>query len=216
VIQSHCEKYLQRGKPIHLAQRVNDTAYSIVAQYQSEYVGIVQYYKLAYNVSQLSKLKGVMQHSLTKTLAKKYKTNVAEIYRRYRALHHNEYGTYKVLEVKVDRGPDKAPLKAHFGGVPLRKNRWVTIHDELTRPIWSPRSELIERLLAQRCELCGNTEKVEVHHLRKLADLERRGRNERPKWMSRMASRKRKSLVVCQNCHNQIHYGRYAGPGIKK
>ena len=33
VIQAHCAKYMRRGKPIHLMQRVSDSAYSIVAQY---------------------------------------------------------------------------------------------------------------------------------------------------------------------------------------
>ena len=54
VIKAHCAPYMRRGKPIHLAQRVNDTAYSIVAQYQAEYRGVVQYYRLAYNLRQLS------------------------------------------------------------------------------------------------------------------------------------------------------------------
>ena len=35
------------------------------------------------------------------------------------------------------------------------------------------RNELIHRLLAERCELCESTDRLEVHHLRKLADLNR-------------------------------------------
>lgn len=35
VIRAKCAKYMRKGKPIHLMQRVNDTAYSIVAQYQA-------------------------------------------------------------------------------------------------------------------------------------------------------------------------------------
>ena len=42
VIKDHCVKYMRSGKPIHLTQRVNDDAYSIVSQYQAEYRGIVQ------------------------------------------------------------------------------------------------------------------------------------------------------------------------------
>ena len=54
---------------------MNAAAYSIVAQYQAEYRGIVQYYRLAYNMHQLSRLKRVTELSLVKTLAKKYKTS---------------------------------------------------------------------------------------------------------------------------------------------
>jgi hypothetical protein len=216
VIQAQCAKYMRHGKPIHFMQRVNDDAYSIVAQYQAEYRGVVQYYQLAYNLHRLSQLKWVAETSLVKTLAKKYKTSRSKIYRRFRALHQNEYGIYKVLEVTVDREPHKTPLVARFGGIPLRWNRWAAINDRITIPIWSKRSEVVERLLAQKCELCGAEDNIEVHHIRKLADLERKGQDDKRKWVKVMAARRRKSLVVCQRCHNDIHYGRYDGPAFSK
>jgi hypothetical protein len=212
VIQAYCAKYMRHNKPIHLMPRVNDSVYSITVQYQAEYVGIVQYYRLAYNLHQLGALKWVMEMSLTKTLAHKLKITRAQVYHRYRAYLQTDQGTYVVLQVTIDRGPDRPPLTAHFGGVPLRWNQWVRISDEI-ESIWSKRSEVEERLLAQKCELCGSTLKVEVHHVRKLADLD--GPN-RPEWMRVMAARHRKSLVVCQSCHNQIHAGRYDGPAISK
>jgi hypothetical protein len=150
VITTHCAKYTQAGRPRHLPQRVNDSASSIVAQYQTEYRGVVQYYRMASNLHQLQKLKQVMETSLTCTLAKKFKTSRTQIYRRFRALHHTEQGTDKVLEVRVDRGSTKTPLVARFGGIPLRWNRWVKINDAPTKPIWSGRSEVVERLLPDR------------------------------------------------------------------
>jgi group II intron reverse transcriptase/maturase len=42
VIHSHCARSLRFGKPRPLIQRVHDSAYSIVAHYQTEYRGIVQ------------------------------------------------------------------------------------------------------------------------------------------------------------------------------
>jgi group II intron reverse transcriptase/maturase len=213
VIQAKSVKYMRNGKPIHFMQRVNDTAYSIVAQYQAEYVGIVQYYRLAYNLHQLGKLKWVMETSLTKTLAKKCKTTRAKIYRRYGTTLKTSEGTYKVQQVQLDRGPEKTPLLAHFGGVSLRWNKWVAISDTV-EPIWSKRSEVVERLMAQECELCGAKDNIEVHHIRKLADLERKGQAKRPEWMKIMAARKRKTLIVCQKCHHDIQYGRYDGLAI--
>jgi group II intron reverse transcriptase/maturase len=216
VIQAQCAKYMRRGKPIHFIQRVNDNAYSIVAQYQAEYRGVVQYYRLAYNLHRLSQLKWAAETSLAKTLAKKYKTSRSNIYSRFRALHQNEYGIYKVLEIKVDRGPDKTPLVTRFGGVPLRWSKWVAVNDRMAIPIWSKRSEVVERLLAQECELCGAEDNIEVHHIRKLTDLERQGQVDKRKWVQVMVARRRKSLVVCQRCHNDIHYGRYDGSALSK
>jgi group II intron reverse transcriptase/maturase len=216
VIHAQCAKYMRRGKPTHLMQRVNDSAYSIVAQYQAEYQGVVQYYRLAYNLHRMNRLKWVMETSLVRTLAKKLKTTRKRIYKRFKTSHQNEHGIYKVLEVTVDRGPDQPPLVARFGGIPLRWNKWAAINDTKTKPIWNKRSEVVERLLAQKCELCGAEDNIEVHHIRKLADLERKGQPGQPEWVRVMAARRRKTLVVCQSCHHDIHYGRYDGPVLSK
>jgi group II intron reverse transcriptase/maturase len=214
VIHTHCAKYRQAGKPRPLRQRVNDSAYSIVAQYQTEYRGVVQYYRMASNLPQLQKLKRVMETSLTRTLAMKLKTSRAQLYRRFQSLCRTEDRTYKVLEVRVERGPTKPPLVARFGGIPLRWNRWVKISDAPTKPIWSGRSEVVERLLADICEVCGARDKIEVHHIRKLTDLQRSGRSQQPRWVAIMAARHRKTRVVCQDCHHAIQYGRYDGPAL--
>jgi group II intron reverse transcriptase/maturase len=214
VIHAHCRKYMRNGKPSYLPQRLNDDAYSIVSRYQGEYRGIVQYYKLAYNLHRLSQLKGVMEASLTKTLAQKFKSTQRKIYARFRKTITNEYGTYKVLEMVLDRGPEKKPLVTYWGGIPLRRNKWVAINETIHQPIWSHRTELVDRLLAQECELCGSTENVEVHHIRKLKDLDRFGQANKPEWAYQMSARRRKTLVVCQKCHNDIHQGRYDGPAL--
>jgi hypothetical protein len=171
---------------------------------------------LAYNLHQLNKLKRVMETSLVRTLAKKFKTSRSKIYSRFRAQLQTETGLYKVLEVREERGASKKPLVTHFGGIPLRWNKWVAISDIKAKPIWSGRSEVVQRLLAQECELCGATDKIEVHHIRKLADLNQAGRCDKPSWMKAMATRRRKTLVVCQHCHHDIQYGRYDGPALRK
>ena len=52
VMREKCSKYLKHGKPTHRAERLNDTDFSIVAQYQAEYRGVVQYYLRAFNANQ--------------------------------------------------------------------------------------------------------------------------------------------------------------------
>jgi group II intron reverse transcriptase/maturase len=216
IIYDHSIKYMRRGKPYHMMQRTNDSVYSIIAQYQTEYRGVVQYYRLAYNLHQLGCLKWVMQQSLVRTLSKKLKISKAQVYRRYKTTHQNEYGTYKVLEATLKREAGQPPLTARFGGIPLRYNKWVSINDAPTAPIWSGRSELVERLLAQECELCGDTNTIEVHHIRKLADLKQYGRTNPSQWVKQMATRRRKTLVVCRPCHHNIQYGRYDGHNLSK
>jgi hypothetical protein len=170
---------------------------------------------MAYNLHILQYLKHAMEVSLVQTLAKKYKTTCRKIYRRYGATIQTEDGARKVLRVTIDRDPPKKPLTTYFGAVSLRGNKWVSINDAPTKPIWSGRSEVVERLLAQTCAWCGSHEHIEVHHVRQLADLASKGQAKPPSWKRRMVARHRKSLVVCRRCHEQIHYGRYDGPSLR-
>jgi group II intron reverse transcriptase/maturase len=215
VIRRKCKAYSRRGKPIHRTERVNDSDFSIMAQYQLEYRGTVEYYRPAFNLHRLDRLKGVMQQSLVKTLAKKFRTSVTKVYRRYRATHQVDGRTYKVLQVTVDRGERRRPLVARWGGIPLKWRMTATLDDQPPR-VWSTRSELLDRLLADTCELCGSHEAVEVHHIRKLADLQRKGHGQKPAWVRRMAIRQRKTLVVCRKHHEDIQYGRCSWRTVAK
>jgi len=209
VIQEKCKRYMKNGKPIHLSQRTIDDTYSIISQYQSEYRGVVQYYRMAYNLHTLSKLRYMAEVSLVKTLASKYKTTGTKIYKKYGTIIKTDQGDRKVILVKSER-KQKKPLIAYFGGISLKWNKWVNIDEQIPNPIWSGRSELVQRLKAQECELCGSQTKIEVHHIRKLANIVRKGAT-KAEWQKRMLARNRKTLIVCRECHNNIHYGRYDG-----
>ncbi len=213
VIRAKCQPFLHQGKPVHRAERTNDTVYSIIAQFQQEYRGLVEYYLLAVNCYQLNRLKWVMERSLTSTLAHKLRISVSQVYDRYQTLMETPDGPRKVLQVTVER-EGKKPLVARWGGISLARNMKAVLNDSLPWA-WSQRSELEKRLLADTCELCGSHEAVEVHHIRALKDLQRKGREEQPKWVQVMAARRRKTLITCRKCHNDIHAGRADGHRIK-
>jgi group II intron reverse transcriptase/maturase len=209
VIDNQCARYMRHGKPVHRPELMVDTDFSIVAHYQQVYRGIVQYYVLAHNVGWFSRLQWVMQTSLVKTLAGKHKTTVGAIFRRYHAQAVVDGRVYKCLQVRVARA-GKRPLVAQFGGIPLKRQPWASLDDHPPMPHGhGGRSELIQRLLADTCEVCGATEAIEVHHIRKLADLKDKGGREPTAWVQRMAERRRKTLVVCHTCHRRIHAGTY-------
>jgi Type II intron maturase len=76
ILETKCQRYLKGKEAIHRAELLNDSDYAIVTAYQLECRGIANYYRLAYNLHTLSKLKWVMEVSLTKTLAAKHKWKV--------------------------------------------------------------------------------------------------------------------------------------------
>lgn len=208
VIREKCKPYLGHGKPVRRTERIVNTDYSIVAQFQSEFRGIAEYYQLAFNRHRLSRLKYVMEQSLTKTLARKYRISVNQVYRRYRTTLQTGQGPRKGLQVTIERGEGRKPLVAQWGGISLaRRTMGVELNDS-PPPIWnSQRSELLQRFLADTCELCDSHDNIEVHHIRHLKDLNK-GKREQPEWVKNMAARKRKTLIVCRKCHEDIHAGR--------
>jgi group II intron reverse transcriptase/maturase len=216
VIEQKWAMYMQGGKPAQRAALLQDSDYSIVSQYQSEYRGIVQYYLLAHNVGLFNKLRWVAETSLLKTLAGKHKSSVAAMARKYKATTQTQAGPRKCLRVIVERGKEKKPLVAQFGGIPLKRKQEAILVDRVPQFLMTNRSELLKRVLADTCELCGSKEQVEVHHIRKLADLEKPGAKEKPVWVKQMAARRRKTLVVCHPCHQDIHAGRSTKPFRKQ
>jgi group II intron reverse transcriptase/maturase len=214
VLEQKCALYLHRGKPMHRTHLTQDEDYSILQQYQAEYRGVVQYYLLAHNVCWLWKLHWVMQTALLKTLAHKHKARVTAMARKYQSTTTTPYGPMKCLETRVER-PGKEPLVARFGGIPLRRQKTAILTDQHPVYLKTSRNELIKRLLAETCEVCGATENCEVHHIRKLADLKQKGRRAKPVWVQIMAARRRKTLVVCRPCHDAIHAGRLSGQGAR-
>jgi hypothetical protein len=205
-LQEKCRRYQRNGKPAHRKECTNDTVFTIVAQYQAEYRGFVEYYQLANNLHKLTGLKWTMEQSLTKTLAHKLKVSVPQVYERYKATLMVGSKPYKGLRVLVPR-EGKKPLVASWGGIPLKRKPQAILNDQ-PPTIWPGRTELEKRLVAQTCELCGSHDRITVHHIRALKDLHQDGRREKPSWVKTMATRRRKTLVVCWPCHRNIHAGR--------
>ena len=212
VIRQRCALYTSKGRPAQRGALLHDDDFTIVAKYQAEYAGLVQYYLLAQDVFRLGRLHWVMETSLLKTLAGKHRSTVNVMARKYKAVVETPAGPRKCLQVTVERDRGRKPLVARFGGIPLRRARTAVLTDQ--RPVMASarRNELIHRLLAGRCEICEDTVNLEVHHVRKLADLSKPGRREKPAWMHLMAMRRRKTLITCRRCHEDIHAGRATKP----
>jgi group II intron reverse transcriptase/maturase len=206
VLKEKCQYYMTGGKPKHLKERTHDSVFSTIARYQAEYRGLVEYYKMAHNLSQLGTLKWVMETSLVKTLANKLKISVPQVYDRYGTTIWVENKPSKGLETRTQR-EGKKPLVAQWGGISLKRQMDAVLNDQQHR-IWNKTTELEQRLLAETCELCGSQEHVEVHHIRALKDLKQNGRSEKPAWVKQMAAMHRKTLVLCRKCHQDVHYGR--------
>ena len=207
VIEKKTAIYEPRGKPVRRTPLVNCTDYTILNTYQEEYRGLVQYYLLANNLYWLNRVRWAAERSLTCTLAAKHRRSAAKMAKEYRTTIQTPHGTRTCCEATHTRGDGKKPLIARFGGIPLVPNKQAILVDTVIAPIRYERKEVVRRLIVSRCELCTiKDENCVVHQVRKLADLTNMGK-QRPQWALIMLKRRRKTLIVCQSCHQTIHEG---------
>jgi group II intron reverse transcriptase/maturase len=203
VIKAKCSPYLARGKPAQQGRLTRNSDYTIVATFGSVYRGIVQYYLLAGNVVRLHRLLWVMQTSMLKTLASKHRSTVRKTAAKHRTKVQTPNGLRTCYEARIERA-GRDPLIARFGGIPLRRNKAARITDHEPNRVSYSHKEIVKRLLADLCEICGRHGDVQAHHVRKLAELDKPGQPA-AEWMSIMRSKRRKTLVVCDACHQDIH-----------
>ena len=177
-------------KPMHRPYLLNHSDSEIVERYNAEIRGICNYYRLAVNYYMLNYFCYLMEYSCLKTLAGKYKSTVAKMWDKYR---HDK--TWAVPYMT------KAGVK-HVRIVKTADCRKGNAYDVIPYKGNIPKRRTIqERLNAHICELCGeqNEEMYEIHHVGSLKEL---GDSH---WETVMKQKRRKTLVVCDNCHVQIH-----------
>jgi group II intron reverse transcriptase/maturase len=203
VIKAKRAPYRRHGKPWHRSALQNLDDFDIIQTYGAEYRGIVGYYLLANDVWRLTDLEWHAKTSMLKTLAAKYQSTVSKMAARYKAKIETPQGLRTCFEARIQRD-GKQDLVARFGGIPLVRKKNAVLIDRVPGPVPTPRKELIRRLLTRRCELCGRAGTVAIHQVRKLTSLGKPGPDQ-PGWATKMASMRRKTLVVCAACHDVAH-----------
>jgi group II intron reverse transcriptase/maturase len=185
----------------HRSKLINLSELEILMTYNAEVRGFMGYYTLADNLKVVApNLLWLTNGSFFRTLASKRKSTL------YKVAKSLKRGPGKfIITVRKKNGEDKEYAL-------LRSTRYiernkVSYRDPDQRPNvhkYRGRSELGKRLLADKCEWCG-TEKgpIEVHHIRKLGNL-----TGKAVWERQMIERQRKTMVMCEHCHDELHAGR--------
>ena len=169
----------------------------ILDSYNREIVGFYNYYSIANNCAHaLNNFSYIMEYSMYKTFAGKYKCRTRKINKKYR-----KNGKFIVKHMT------KAGVKERYfydGGFKRKKPTYKSECDTMPRTIYTAgRTSLVERLKAHECELCGATDDLVMHHVRKLKNLQGK-----ESWERHMIARKRKTIAVCRSCHKKIHDGK--------
>ena len=168
----------------------------ILDRYNRETVGFCNYYLIANNCVVLHNFRYIMEYSMYKTFAGKYRSTVRKINKKYR---YN-----KLFTVKYEQ---KGAIKSRTFYKTSFKRRTTAFNGSCDIEPYSiadvSRTNLTDRLKAEKCELCGATGKQIMHHVRNLKDL--KGKES---WERLMSARKRKTIALCPSCHRLRHLGK--------
>ena len=168
----------------------------ILDRYNRETVGFCNYYLIANNCVVLHNFRYIMEYSMYKTFAGKYRSTVRKINKKYR---YN-----KLFTVKYEQ---KGVIKSRTFYKTSFKRRTTAFNGSCDIEPYSiadvSRTNLTDRLKAEKCELCGATGKLIMHHVRNLKDL--KGKES---WKRLMSARKRKTIALCPSCHRLRHLGK--------
>lgn len=169
----------------------------ILDRYNREIRGFHNYFSIANNcAAALNNFKYIMEYSMYKTFAGKYKSSTRKINAKYR-----RNGKFTV-KVPTKKGADRERY-FYDSSFKRKKPSRESIYDEQPHSICDAgRTSLIARLKAHKCELCGETDDLVMHHVRKLKNLQGK-----ESWERHMIARKRKTIAVCRSCHKKIHDG---------
>ena len=190
-----------KGNPKHKAGWTVLDEDQIVSLYSSINRGIQEYYRPADNWPELQRVQYILKYSLAKTLALKKKTSITRVMR----------GRDISVQVRTKKGQVR-------NIVFYRNTDWTVKRDAFKD---SPEIDLVAMNVRLRtrsklglpCVVCGNPNKVQMHHVRHIRKMDDR----EPKGFTRvMAALNRKQVPVCKACHERIHRGEYDSLSLKE
>lgn len=169
----------------------------ILSKFNSEIIGFYNYYSIALNSGITNTFSYIMEYSMYKTFANKYRTTVPQICRKYM-----KDGVFTVFYTNKKRETRMRTFynKGFGRKIEAKEAFFDKIPDYYQQRM---RTSLIDRLKARNCELCGETNELEMHHVRKLKDI----KDGKKPWEVHMMTRLRKTMAVCHECHRRIHNG---------
>ena len=190
-----------KGTPQHKAGWTVLDEDQIVSLYSSINRGIQEYYRPADNWPELQRVQYILKYSLAKTLALKKKTSITRVMR----------GRDISVQVRTKKG--------RVRNIVFYRNTDWTIRRDAFKD--TPEVDLVTMNVRLRtrsklglpCVVCGNPNKVQMHHVRHIRKMDDR----EPKGFTRvMAALNRKQVPVCKACHERIHRGEYDGLSLKE
>ncbi|MDO8079018.1 group II intron reverse transcriptase/maturase, partial [Candidatus Phytoplasma aurantifolia] len=179
--------WLKRGKIKHDETLADRDELEIIRTYQTIVRGIIQYFCLADNLSVLTHLNYLAEYSCLKTLARKRKTSIARVRKKF-----NKGSTWGISY--INKGKTQYEPWDVYSWDKIKKMRNYKGNPDITinRNLFQSRTHLTDRLKAERCENCEKTTQLQIHHIGTVRNA------------NRQSIMNKSTKVLCIDCHRKI------------
>lgn len=165
--------------------------------------GLQNYYRFADNFKHLQRMQYILQFSLAKTLAAKYKCSMRRIFQRF--------GKTITIPVKGKKGkPDREVSFFVNHDWTKQRDGFQVRNAKVDLLRWTIKLRTRSKL-GKACCICESTVQLEMHHVR---HIRKTGAKPLTGFNAILQVLNRKQLPVCKSCHQKIHHGEYDGIGL--
>ena len=178
--------------PTKVGRCINLDHQDILRYYNSVIHGVLNYYSFANNRKSLGSFVHGLKLSCARTLALKYKLrHASKVYRRFGS------------KLKSSDGNVELFIPTTFKAI-KRFSRNVPIPDNVILSNWN--NKLTKSNLFKQCVICGSSDHVQMHHVRKIRDIKDKARRKKMDFFTmQMAAINRKQIPLCSFHHKALH-----------
>nr|AYE93387.1 hypothetical protein C0993_000007 [Termitomyces sp.] len=194
--RNHLATVLAKGRPdmIHL------THYDIIRFYNSKITGLLTAYRFAGNFSLMARVIWLLRQSCALTLARKFKLKTMK--KTFEKFGFDLIDPETGVCLKI---PDTFSATYDYSSKPqdIFANPAEAV-DQILKTTWAGK---LTKGIPSKCALCGTSEKVEMLHLRKAADVRNKIRTGNITWAQWKGAVARKQIPLCRYHHELLHKG---------
>lgn len=176
----------------------NASHYDIVQWYNYKIQGILSYYSFATNYPKIQYIIWLLHASCALTLTNKHKWNsMRSSFRKFgRYLTDPDTGVY----LKI---PKNYKVKNQF-----KKSSGLTVDkfENIMNSSWA--TKITETNFGKSCVICDTTNNIEMHHIRKIANIRAKMLNNNHSSSMIISAMNRKQVPLCHYHHNLLHNGK--------
>jgi group II intron reverse transcriptase/maturase len=191
----------KEGEPKAKSGWIYLDADQIVQLYSSVNRGMQNYYRFVDNWRQLTRVQYILEYSLAKTLAQKFKISMPKVFKRF--------GKGFLIVIKGKEGKEDRTVNFYLNHDWTKKRdafqegKHVNIDRVRTAITMRTRSKL-----GRPCCICGaSAGQIVMHHVRHIRKLS--NKKETTGFNRVLRAINRKQIPVCGECHRKIHQGTY-------